>query len=189
MRKQQFSLIELLVVIAIIAILMGLLIPMVSSMKQKAKMTKALSEINAIKNAIKQYEATYGLLPVYGTTAQTEWSDDDDHYNLLMEWLTQSECTGDSTPSIDTNGNLRKMKFLDPLPTGGSWKDPWGENYIIYVDHDYDGQVTIGSGADATDYNGSIFIYSKGPNKTDEYGKNNTNGGGSKADDINTWDK
>ncbi|MBN2641281.1 MAG: prepilin-type N-terminal cleavage/methylation domain-containing protein [Victivallales bacterium] len=233
MKKQHFSLVELLVVIAIIAILAGLIIPTVGGMREKARMTQAKAEMNAIKTAILAFESTYGVLPLKDTTGAVPAGDIVDTtgtpigrvlggnvgYNRLMEWLTQSEC--DATAGIDPNSpNTRKIKFLDPRPTGGPWLDPWGQEYVIWMDHDYDGKVEIkdidnsGNGdrwnsahkpsSDSNKHvlNGSVFIYSWGPNKNEDWGLNNANGGAKsyevtkdgkkhnfKTDDINTWDK
>lgn len=196
MKKQHFSLVELLVVIAIIAILAGLIIPTVGGMREKARATQAKAEMNSIKTAILSYESTYGLLPVATGTGQTILDDaTPTAYDQLMEWLTQTDCTNDG--NVHAGGNTRKIKFLDPPSAQGdtTYYDPWSKNadtnrrYVIVIDDNYDGRVTIGTGASAQILNGSVFIYSFGPNRNDDEGKNKANGGASGTDDINTWDK
>jgi prepilin-type N-terminal cleavage/methylation domain-containing protein len=222
MKKQHFSLVELLVVIAIIAILAGLIIPTVGGMREKARATQAKAEMNAIKTAILAFESTYGVLPLKDAAtpvveivdSEGKVKSDSDGYERLMEWLTQVTPTGAKSTDITYPGspNTRKIKFLDPRSDSGVWLDPWGQEYVICMDNDYDGQVKIENipnlGSDNRwakpgqpnlhTLNGSVFIYSFGPNKNNDWGLNNTNGGAKsykdgsdtyKTDDINTWDK
>ena len=61
--RRGFTLIELLVVISIIAILAGLLLPVISKARTTAKVAQAKVEINSIANAISKYEADYSRYP------------------------------------------------------------------------------------------------------------------------------
>lgn len=174
--KRTFTLIELLVVIVIIAILMGILLPVVQSVRINAKKAKAKAECNAIVTAIKQYEATYGYLPVNPTYTPT----DEDNYRQLIEMLTGYDGP-DASTSINGGscGNPRDLRLLDVpstystddtarsgMPAGadapgalGDYVDPWGSRYMIYVDGNYDGQVSVYG----SNLNGSVFVYSLGP--------------------------
>ena len=62
--KRGFTLIELLVVIAIIAILAAMLVPVLSTAKNKAKVRQAQMEIGQILTAIRSYESTYNRFPI-----------------------------------------------------------------------------------------------------------------------------
>jgi len=58
-----FTLIELLVVISIIAVLAGMLLPVLGIAKTKAKVAKTKTELSNLMTAINQYEADYHRYP------------------------------------------------------------------------------------------------------------------------------
>jgi prepilin-type N-terminal cleavage/methylation domain-containing protein len=58
-----FTLIELLVVISIIAVLAGMLLPVLGIAKTRAKAAKAKTEISNLMTAVNQYEADYHRYP------------------------------------------------------------------------------------------------------------------------------
>jgi prepilin-type N-terminal cleavage/methylation domain-containing protein len=62
--RRGFTLIELLVVIAIIGILAAMLLPVIATVKTKAKIAKARLQMSQIANAIAGYESAYGTMPV-----------------------------------------------------------------------------------------------------------------------------
>ncbi len=152
-KSKTFTLIEMLTVIAIIAILAALLMPVVTKISGRAKDTKAKAEMQSIITAVKSYEATYGVLPIPSGWANGNTGS---AYSDLMNALT----------NVPLGSNAREIRFLD-VPEDYSTKsyvDPWSNKYLIYMDTDYDGQVT---GLSKTDGYGTVFVYSTGSDGTD----------------------
>ena len=131
LKKKKFTLIELLVVISIIAILAALLLPGIGIVRQLARKTKAQALASSLASAAKQYQLQYGILP------PTSYSD-------LINTLS-----GNSGP---------KKVFLDGVKNG-NYKDPWKKDFVVSMDTDYDGKVTINGEKLA----GPVFVYSGGP--------------------------
>ena len=59
-----FTLVEMLVVIAIVAILAGILLPVISRSKTKAKVASARIEMKGLEASIKSYKTDYQRFPV-----------------------------------------------------------------------------------------------------------------------------
>ena len=161
MKKRLFTIIELIVVIAIIAILVSLLLPVIQTVRNQAKKTQAISQMNAIITAIRTYESTYGVLPVTSSTWADGTSTSAAQYANLMALLT--DVAGPNTEASYTSGNVRNMRFLD-VPTNYTTLgvlDPWGSRYLIYVDSGYTGTVVVNPGSGNETLYGTVFIYSK----------------------------
>jgi prepilin-type N-terminal cleavage/methylation domain-containing protein len=64
-----FTLIELLIVISIIAILAGLLLPVIYNVRRRGKVATTVLEIQSLKNAIEQYKNKFGDYPPDGSNS------------------------------------------------------------------------------------------------------------------------
>lgn len=165
MNKKHFTLIELLVVIGIIAILSAILLPVLSSAAKKADMSKARSEISTLVNAIKQYESVYGVLPVPDGAGELLSSTE---YQQLI-YILQAETDNAKITANNLAKNSRRQKFLDIVGNeAGFYKDPWDNDYIVLLDHNYDGKITtIPEGINLTspvvDLSFSVVVWSRGP--------------------------
>jgi prepilin-type N-terminal cleavage/methylation domain-containing protein len=67
-----FTLIELLVVVAIIALLIAILLPSLSTAKQRAKRTKCAAQLHDIGTALMSYSVEYNRLPHQNTVGPGE---------------------------------------------------------------------------------------------------------------------
>jgi len=170
-----FTLVELLTVITIIAVLMGILMPVLAGAKEKARETQARTEIKALALAIKQFEATYGFLPFVagsdltsaGLGVESPVTLDDGLYTTLINCLQ----------GRDDTRNPRGLKWIEVQKdkdnnfAPGRYRDPWNNNYWICLDLDYNGEIQGGdpniSGSDAEcpyePVYGTMAIWSMGP--------------------------
>jgi prepilin-type N-terminal cleavage/methylation domain-containing protein len=157
-----FTLIELLVVIAIIAILIGLLFPAFSAVQNQAKRTQAKNDLTQIVNAVNAFYTEYGQYPL-GIIADTTYGPGGNpttNETLFRELRGCTAATG-SCPGAATS-NPRRIVFISPpdvknaasprsgigTTTGtGQYFDPWGTNYVIRIDGDYNNQVANPYGA------------------------------------------
>lgn len=117
MRKQEagFTLIELLVVIAIIALLMGILMPALSRVREVAKRAVCSSQVKQVGVAITAYASdNENHMPVYNSN----------NTNVKPYLLVQSYVLYRSeSPYVDANGKLLPMK-LAVLYEGGYVANP-----------------------------------------------------------------
>lgn len=157
--RRGFTLIEMLVVIAIIAILAGILVPVLASARRKAKITQAKQEMSNIEAAISAYQATYTLAPIAklpnGMIGPNDGRPDLDYsyteenasvISILMD-------VDDHPANLNHSRNPQKHAFLNAntkasttLPgVGSDWnfRDPWGNPYVIAFDLDFDNKVHI----------------------------------------------
>jgi len=128
-RRSGFTLLEILVVAMIIGILVALLMPAVTTLRDSARRRHAKAKAIAFVNAVTEYRTEYGKYP-----GQTQ--DDDDQFiepELMLEAIAN---------------NPRGIIFLDfssddfVRDDDGvvvDLADPWGDPYVIAIDENDDG--------------------------------------------------
>lgn len=155
-----FTLIELLVVISIIGVLAGMLLPVLRSATEKARVAKAQTEIKAIAGAISQYHAKYSRYPsskatrgvlnantpdfTYGTAKgigqffTNKKNQTVSIYNTRLRFMTNNaEVMGILIGVRDANGECRenpeRFPFLDPKRVSDD-KSPGLGTDLVYRD-------------------------------------------------------
>ncbi|MEA3211036.1 MAG: ral secretion pathway protein [Chthoniobacter sp.] len=161
-----FTLVELLTVIAIIAILMGLLFPAIGVVKEQARKVQAKTDVTNIVASVKQYYTEYGKYPPVDLKS-TNTTDDSMVGDKEAQATTDNNALFDTLRARDSGINVkhalnpRRIVFFesksvsDPKnprsgfadksdsPSPGSFYDPWGKQYNIIMDSNYDNVITI----------------------------------------------
>lgn len=137
--RASFTLIELMVVMLIIAILAGITYPVVMASRRRAMEQRAEAEVRMIQAAIKQYVALYRKWPAVLSHTNDSAFTNANQLDAVIRPLVEP----------DHPANPRRRVFLriqenSIVTNGGDMRvvDPWGNNYWIFLDTDYDGLVS-----------------------------------------------
>ena len=120
-RKSAFTLVEIMVVVAIIAILVGMVLGTAGYATKKADNSKAVADMEKIKNGLEEYRLQYGLYPTNNNANAT---------NALSLALWKK-------PQSDKLKPFLVMKGWNNANLAYEVMDPWGHPYHYY--HDADG--------------------------------------------------
>ncbi len=204
-RRRAFTLIELLVVIAIIAILVGLLFPAFKAVQNQARQTQAKNDLTQIVNAVNAFYTEYGKYPI-STTLDTTFGPGGTPATNQTLFTELRGCTAaaGSCPAATTI-NTRQIVFISPpdvknsasprsgigTTVGGNigqYFDPWGTNYVIRIDGDYNNQVTnpYTANAGANPLQLGVVALSLGSDQLGGVGSADKNAGVA-ADDVISW--
>lgn len=161
-----FTLVELLTVIAIIAILMGLLFPAISSAKESARKAQAKNDVMGIVTAVKQYNTEYGKYPVVADATASP-SDKEAAVGSSLDGGISNNALFNTLRAIpeginrDHKYNPRRVPFFEGKAASnpaqpragfvergsndvkGAFYDPWGMQYNVVLDSNYDNQVVV----------------------------------------------
>lgn len=150
-----FTLIEVIVVAAIIAILAGILVPMIFNQIDESKKARALGDCKSIQSAMLTFRKDVGVWPVKSAPAVSD-------VTLLIG-------LGTATPDADLTAKgfdvTKKQMFVDHLKVddnaayGTLWKGP----YLLLVEQDPWGNAYISNTGDFSTAN-PVWILSPGPN-------------------------
>ena len=194
-RNEGFTLIELLVVIAIIAVLLGFIFPVFQGVQDRAKKVQAKNDLTQIATAVNAFYTEYGRYPTTATTDATATygpgGSTAENGNLLGELRATT-----------TALNTRQIVFISPPDSGdqsnprsgiksttSGYYDPWGTEYAIALDADYDNQITPNpygnnNGAGASPLRQGVIAWSHGKDKQPgNKGDNKFTG----SDDVISW--
>lgn len=153
MRNQKgFTMVELIVIVAVIAILGGILTPMVIKEIGKSKITRASADMEAVSTAFTQYYVDTGF-----------WPEKYDGSKNRRAALRAYDCFYDNTKNLSgwdgpylEKGTDKAGKRVVANKNGTTWEgivDPWGQPFrVIYGKA---GGATVG---------GAISVVCAGPN-------------------------
>jgi len=155
-RQNGFTLIEVLVVIVIISILAAILIPLSGKARESALRRRADTEMQSIKVAVMQFYTDHRYMPWPTEPGDPQVGSDmwtmatDDSQVPMMALLTGAnpmqkiylQIPEKSRRKADEEGENIPLRFLDP----------WGGYYLIGMDRNIDGSVTVqGTGVEGWD--------------------------------------
>lgn len=165
-RRDGFTLLELLVTVSILAILMGLIVPVFSHMKQNARIAADKVTAKNLETAFRAY------LDHYKTWPNAIGNGEEKIENGLYKMLRGDKILGndEGIAFYEFSNTNTSDKAVDSFWDPG---DPDDERvFRAKFDDDYDNRISLGGG----DINRPVIVWAPGPD-----GESGT------ADDITSW--
>ena len=171
-----FTLIELLVVISIIAILATFALSAGKGAIKSAYKASARNDMGSIMVVgLKCYYTDYGKYPTPTTeSVDVTYGKGGTYPNSVlfnaMRYAdsNMTQAAKDMNPRETRYMEVAKAKNtkspISGLDDSGNWYDPWGEQYVVFIDGDYDGKITVkpvfssGIGGTSTDDQGKVAV-------------------------------
>ena len=209
-----FTLIELLVVLAIVTILMGLLLPVVHSVKEGGRKSQAAAEVTRIVAAVQAFHLEYGRYPAVSATGKMDIAVGDSGIGLRIPNRELFYTLRAIEAGVNTNAAVNRQRVVyfegndvsDPdHPRNGflsqsvksrrsaerdCYFDPWERQYCVALDLSYDQKVKLcysdfcGDNAPAI----GAGAFSLGPDQLlGARGNRFYVKGGKKSDDLISW--
>lgn len=154
--QKGFTLIEVIVVAGIIAILAGILVPMIFNQIDESRKTKAIGDVKSMQSAVASFRKDTALWPnrLNGTDPTTN--------TIAVLYSTGTVVSGNGWVDANTGVARELYKFLSENFNGyTNWKgpymsaveaDPWGNTYLIGAKNFEDATGTL-----------PVWILSAGP--------------------------
>ncbi len=181
--RKGFTLIEMLVVIAIIAVLASLLIPAITRTLGSAKRSRAAADARDIASAVEMFFDDYGYFPVPHSDQGYPGGSGADDTNIPDYETWKEESKRIIQVLIAEPQNYNQDHQLNPqqkiyitgqgIQSDGTFLDPWGTQYFIKLDRDYDGKVEFLSQPEQ--YRTRVIVVSAGSSRGLTGGENNRN--------------
>lgn len=153
--RRGFTLIELITVISVIAILAGVVAPVLGSLMDEAKVARMKADINALKTALVAYNYKNAAFP-YGNGITTSSA----NYAYVTPSANTKDSNGNLTgPAGATGLNYGLRSYLSKQIMG----DPWGMcyGYWYYIPAPYKVGIVCSYGPDKTNngvWNTTVWV-------------------------------
>ena len=136
--RRGFTLIEMLVVMGVIGILVALLMPVIGMVRESAKKSQARTDAVRIESGLVAYFNDYNKFPL-----TTQGSGDVYSETTASMAIIKALTINGSADAATKELNPRMIPYVavQGQLADGNCLDPWGSQYAIWLDADYNGSI------------------------------------------------